>query len=1477
MIATMSESLRPRRHGGVFVALALLLATSVAGCGVLDEGLEVTPEPPGENVSTIAYSSDDACRIDSDCAAGTFCFQRVCVWQCESDADCSEEETCSTRSRCVDSSPSSTPSSTEDVRQQGSAQSLPARDPALELGGVEVVRWPDVRQIVPADLPVIEVELETAAPIPGGEFLYTLRGFSELGTLQSRRASSEGTVFTLQIPTGPAANPDNDEAVAVELVTPFGVRTLYLVSAPERSGIYTGSFTSATFGGSALPLEFVIETIPPDVSSLAEASAASLAFSTSSAQLIGLPLVDDASYVRRPLEYDDTIDAWVAIFAADLNDEALVGEAAFPDVNRAIRVEVASESGEELRGSIADRWRGIFDRTSPDGVVSAATATISGRFTVDRLDDVPPPSAFADLPLDLGAPELRALPALDQCDGAMLTAFRAAAPEVAAACDGFIDFAAFARATPARQADCAVAFTDYALSTGTISGLLLSYLDPEQETPSDQSFTEFVASCAAGAGGLCSPNPTQICARQAAAYASANADSSVLNAGALSSAYDRANREVFLARQLVAFYVDTENRLQWLQSGEAPPFLAGPLQDYNRQILNTYRDEVLETHLDAVFGQLDDAGLAVLARAQTDPDAQATRQTLLFDLINSWRAAMDSLSLLAARWDVLYQNDTQRAEATRFVRQTFFRLYISAGILQELSREAGASYMGGAFGAGFVTLIRELSDLSLPFNDLLFARDAEVVTSQSVDPQSTNASLLAELEGDARAAIADASASVTLALQEEQAASVRESFLVTRYTDQVVGLRNELINLCGLPEGCTGGEVGQVAACAVRTEPGACGLRAQRATSELQLPTTLSDASVSEAGRALFELQEAVLARQAAEESLQALVQQSRILGDTAEAFAASVRDWDRRRRTVDSEVQRLLDEADAIEGAFIEAELAALREDQRVREAAYDAQADRIERWNTIRVDGAEADIRQLGAINALNTTASALELSADRVEELADIFAKAQPKTVGTTTDPSFIQRLGIRFPAFIASTAALTVAEVLSGVAGGLSVDLEAQQLMRDAELSNLEDLAELAELATEDELAAIEANLSEVTIRNDAEQATIEALIEALNRRLEVELAYERDLQELRDRRDRWRTTLVDVLRREYEVSQAELTTRQRELAYYEVVQRAQLIEGRFLSMQERASDLRNLLGSPDVLFSSANRIALAESRLERARRAVQDWLTALEYYAVRPFVSQRLAVLLARNPGQLEAIANELSRLQQVCGGPTTLETIDVSLRDDILQMGFTAVDADTQLPRRSGERFRDLLTRAETPVERQTRLSSDETIGARLDRGNVLAVNFEISAESFANLELTCNAKLSSVAVQLVGDGLGPDAGTAQPVVTMVYGGSGEMRSCQPGIAEYVQQFGPGATAFGPVSAFRTPSRAVSPIAGVGTYGPAQTWNATLEGLPFASDYTVLIDLEHPSNEEINWEALEDIRLQLRYTYQDVFPEGQCE
>jgi hypothetical protein len=211
------------------------------------------------------------------------------------------------------------------------------------------------------------------------------------------------------------------------------------------------------------------------------------------------------------------------------------------------------------------------------------------------------------------------------------------------------------------------------------------------------------------------------------------------------------------------------------------------------------------------------------------------------------------------------------------------------------------------------------------------------------------------------------------------------------------------------------------------------------------------------------------------------------------------------------------------------------------------------------------------------------------------------------------------------------------------------------------------------------------------------------------------------------------------------------------------------------------------------------------------------------------------------------------------------------LRDDLLGMGFSTVRTDAD-PATPSERFRALLARAQTPVNRKVPLSTTQTIGQRLDQGDVWATTFTLDIDGFANLSRACNAKLESIGVQLVGEGF-----NGQPVISIAYDGASQLRSCQPGIDDTVKALGPGTTAFASVTPFRTAGRTVSPIAGLKDFGTPETWNATLEGLPLAAGYTVLIDKKHPSNAKLPWDQLDDVRLQFRYSYQDVFPEGQCQ
>ncbi|MFZ5442624.1 MAG: hypothetical protein ACOZQL_21625 [Myxococcota bacterium] len=1423
--------------------LLLCFALGLSACAPT----EPAPSPPRAALKTaLTIASTAGCRLDDDCEAQSFCFQARCVSECVSDAECPAGATCSARRRCVTAS---VDGGALDESVLGAA--------ATTLGDVSFTGWPEGSVLEVLDgAPFVTLALRASAPVPGGRVLYSV-SLKDGATTVARAEGS--TDFVLELPTGRAGG-DAPRVQPVTVVLPGATRELYLTPTRPVAGRYGGRFSPVVFGGGAgLPLDFVVQTEPERAPSLQQATRAWLWVPATTDAVVTLPSVDvEHEWVRSPLTWDADSGAWVAVFAEAVAADRLFGAGVFPLARRSLRFELRDFDRGTWRGAVADRWKGLFDQRSADGVREAGTATIAGTFQVERVGAVPAVALARDAVLDTGRPPRQPPPSLTDCTDADFQF--GGGPDGGAPCATSGSAATFALASAPERSRCALAIADRVLSGPTLGKTLDALLDPATPDPVGVTFRSFIEDCASATSTTCKPTPALRCARAVVATAYLDADAASDDVQRLSGAYDRLTGEAFLGRQLAAFQVDTSTRLSWLQSSEAPPFLASTLRDYNQSILSTWRERVLEAHLSSLFGQLDAAGLAVLTRSPTDPAAQSTRRALLLELANSWRAALDGLVLLTTRQNVLLQDAQSRRAAAASIRLDASRLYVAAAILQVLSREAGSSALSSTFGAGFGNLQRELSRLSLPFDELLFARDAEVVTSRSVDPTQNARTLLSEREALARAAVRDATASVELVLAEAQQASVQEAELVARYEDQIVALRNELISLCGLPEGCTAADVGREPACDVPIQAGRCGFVVDRAGALSQTPST------SEAGNTLLSFQEATFALLEAGQRRDARAQQASLIGATADGFAAQVQRWQDQRTAVNAEVGQLLDEIGALNDEVIQAQIDSIRQQRVLREANYARQQAALVQWDGIRLAGIASDVKKLRQIDALNISASIIGDSADRIDLLAAILVDGQPKLVGLVNDVGAPFRLLTRLQAYIASSVLLAAGRSLEAASVSMETDLESARLLREAQLTTLEQLPDLDAVGTENDLAALQDIIDTSNLVTERQIRELNALIEAKRRELELNLAHERDLQELRDRRDQWRLALIDAAQLDYAVRQAEVTVRQRELAYAQVVQRAQLLEGRYRSMLQRYGSLQALLGSPDVLFSFAARMARAESRIDRARTALEEWLVALEYYAVRPFVDQRLAILLARNPSQLEAIANEFLRLQRACGGPVTVETVELSLRDDLLGMGFDTASST------GPERLRALLARAETPINPRTPFSATQTIGERLASGRAWAASFPLSISSFANLGQSCNAKLESVAVQLVGAGF-----HGQPVVSLVYDGGGQLRSCQPDILPLVQALGPGRTAFSEVTSFKTAGRTVNPLAGLGTFGPRSTWNATLEGLPLAAGYTVVIDRDHPSNADQPWEQLEDVKLQLRYSYQDVFPEGQCQ
>src|SRR5690606_19774190 len=183
------------------------------------------------------------------------------------------------------------------------------------------------------------------------------------------------------------------------------------------------------------------------------------------------------------------------------------------------------------------------------------------------------------------------------------------------------------------------------------------------------------------------------------------------------------------------------------------------------------------------------------------------------------------------------------------------------------------------------------------------------------------------------------------------------------------------------------------------------------------------------------------------------------------------------------------------------------------------------------------------------------------------------------------------------------------------------------------------------------------------------------------------------------------------------------------------------------------------------------------------------------------------------------------------------------------------------------DRFLALLEEGAVPIDKRVRYSTDGTVGDLVSRGGILAASFSLDIDSFANLKLSCNARVDSLAVKLVGAGLADPL----PTVNILYDGTSQLRSCQPDIEDLVELVGPEATVFDSVTSFRVAGRSVAPTAGINEF--TDDVNTTLRGLPLVSEYTVLIDKSAGDNADIDWTQLQDIELSLTYSYQDIFAE----
>lgn len=589
------------------------------------------------------------------------------------------------------------------------------------------------------------------------------------------------------------------------------------------------------------------------------------------------------------------------------------------------------------------------------------------------------------------------------------------------------------------------------------------------------------------------------------------------------------------------------------------------------------------------------------------------------------------------------------------------------------------------------------------------------------------------------------------------------------------------------------------------------------------------------------------------------------------QVFAAKIQEWNRERLAGADALAQNIQNRQNVRGQAINDVLDNMDARAQTHKDAIKSTGETFEQWNQLRLDGAQESIGYLIGANAARSTAASLEFTAETIDGYAEATAEGTPDT---PDDAGALAKLAIYMSSHHITTGMKAGALGLKITADTLDVARQQSEMLGEAKLANLQDQNDLSTMVTEAELAGLKAEARLIKQKSAAEVARLEEIVELAQAYLNAELTHERDLDEFRQRRLKLRQDLTNIAGLELRVAQAMFQHRQAMAKYAQLVQRAELMDAKLQDLERQRQDVNALVGSPEVIFGRANRLDQAEVRLDRAKDKLMEWLVALEYYAVRPFMDQRLSILLARNTYQLEEIAEELTRLQRSCGGPINEVSSDLSVRADLLSLRSAIVDPVTEQTLSPEERFREVLSHGHVPIDKRVRYSTDDTIGSLMSRDpDILAATFFIDLNDFANLELTCNAKVASLGVKLVGE-----VGEARPTVSVLYDGTSKLRSCQPGIDDYVSQFGTGATNYAKITHLRTVGRSMSPVAGINEFVDADTEaSQTLGGLPLASQYTILINKKAGENAQIDWSELEDIELRLTYAYQDVFPEGQCE
>ena len=1423
----------------------------VAGCA--EDTLAPAPfdaaPPLGETRWVLQYESTTACSIDADCAPGLFCFAEGCAAQCEADADCASS-VCDDRGRC------------EAVSEipKGIASRLPLAPPVTRMGAAQLLTPTQTFiDVAPGATEVTFAFRTSTDTSQSGGIAYRLYS-AAMPELNGRVViNDEATDHTITLPVG------YDDLMAaeggqvdVQIITPIGTVPLILKTVLTVAGRYEGTLRLDGLG-TEIPISFGIDGEMVSSST----NPTYLVVPADAAALFGPVAVSQLSIttnltkeVRGELLHEPIGDYFYATFVSVYE---IPNEEVFSDreVRRSLRFQLKRGSDNTITGSVADTWEGLYHIRDGSGQPQEAPVVLGGTFSMSKTGAQPVTTAAAARDPD----DVVANPA----SKLTLQPFQLSQPCVTAAdaelsCDN--------QGSAAGRLACAIRVSAEATPSKTLTAVVADLLAGNL-TDDGKSFQDFLKECAAGTISLCVPKPEALCALELQAYAmDAQPPGYTDEKEDLRKRFGKLLLETTGGPQLGAFFVDTDLRRDWLENANygSTAITSAAAAQLNARLMADYVTKVVGPNQAALRGYLQPAAFAFLSRVPDTQEASDERDRLLISMVTSWTSTADAIALAAQRWNEIYRLDNERRVKAAELAAKLGELYRSAAVIIQLHQEAGKAAEAAPVAAGLGKLMLRYKALTMSFNELLFARDGEVAISSSLDPSQAAQGAVAQRREMALESIADASTKVDGLLSTLFENDLRNTQLYINLDNAVSESQRNLAALCGVPTDCEPLDPADVAlaACDSSYTAGLCGFQV---TKEVQTERIVAGfqstgQQASEAGLAVLRIGETTASATNIRAVRTKMVARRDSFMENYRAFTnaktARVTARTAEEDNIKAYYVTLLDSRKDTNTKITE-QIEASRNEENAQQLLID---DAQTQLNNLRTVSATAQAGYLEAAKKYSVKAAALNQTADFIMALKDGLSECFPTAVGSSTDTTFSLRCALKIAGVVGAKVFAISAAVMDRLAAAEETKQAIAAINLEKDVGNAETLAGRNIEASETKIDRIDMEIERLALEFPLHREVLEAARDLLlmKERHRVEVAREL-LEEIRLARDE-HEFYQELVVLDGEVARADAAVTYALLDYHRIVAAATQERAELVRRRLQRGQIAQLIGGPQAVFFAANGLVEAEREIDRAKRKMNDWLVSLEYAAVRPFYNERMSILLARNTYQLRAIADRLSDLEAQCGGATSQQEVTISLRRDLLKIDSVP---GTLTPE---QRFRAVLLESPVPTDARMRISVSET--AQQIATNARVVNFDLGLDDFANLALTCNAKIAGISLRLVGTNLG----SGQPVATLLYNGQTSTYSCQPGIDAYVRTFGQGDTTFGATTSFVVNGRSTSPVAGITEMGSP---SLSFAGLPLAGGFTLVIDPALPANQGINWDALDDIEIGLSYGWQDVFAsESDC-